>query len=131
HLIELGPGSGERGGNLVFEGTLAEMMAGDTLTGRYLAGAEAIAIPERRNLNGNPRIRIRGARENNLKGLDVEIPLRSLIVVTGVSGSGKSTLVHDVLFRALERALSGGDTTAKRHLGETVGRLDAITGVER
>ncbi len=131
HLIELGPGSGERGGYLVFQGTLGEMIAGETLTGRYLAGTQGIAVPDPRKLDGVPRIRAKGARENNLKGVDFEVPLRSLTVVTGVSGSGKSTLVHDVLFRALERALSGGDTTAKRHLGETVGRLDSISGIER
>ncbi|MEX2583713.1 MAG: excinuclease ABC subunit UvrA [Gemmatimonadota bacterium] len=131
HLVELGPGSGERGGEIVFEGTLDEMMAARTLTGRFLSGEEEIAIPERRRIDAVPRIRIQGAREHNLQGIDVEIPLRALTVVTGVSGSGKSTLVHDVLYRALERGLSGGETTAKRHLGETVGRVDRVNGFER
>ena len=131
HLIELGPGSGERGGNVVFSGPLPEMLESETLTGRYLSGNESIPIGERRRVSGSPRIRIMGAREHNLQGIDVEIPLRALTVVTGVSGSGKSTLVHDVLYRALERALTGGDTTAKRHLGETVGRFDSLAGAER
>ena len=131
HLVEMGPGSGERGGHVVFQGTTAEMMAAGTLTGRYLSGAEQIAIPDRRRAVDGPRIRIEGAREHNLQGVDVEIPLRALTVVTGVSGSGKSTLVHDVLFRALETELSGGETTAKRHLGEAVGQVDRISGVSR
>jgi len=131
HLIELGPGSGERGGELVFSGTFEQMIASDTLTGRFLAGKETIPVPARRPTAGSPRIRIVGARENNLRGVDVEIPLRALTVVTGVSGSGKSTLVHDVLYRAVERGLSGGETTAKRHLGETVGAVDHVGGFER
>jgi len=131
HLVELGPGSGDRGGNIVFQGTLQEMMDAGTLTGRFLSGAEKIPVPARRKLEGLPRIRVHGARENNLKGVDVEIPLRALTVVTGVSGSGKSTLVHDVLYRALERGLSGGETTAKRHLGEAVGAVDRVNGFER
>ena len=128
HLVELGPGSGELGGHLVFEGTLEEMMRADTLTGRYLSGREEIAVPERRRPVRGPRIRIEGAREHNLRGVDVEIPLGALTVVSGVSGSGKSTLVHDVLFRALERELSGGETSAKRHLGEAVGAYDRMSG---
>ncbi|MEW5930202.1 MAG: excinuclease ABC subunit UvrA [Gemmatimonadota bacterium] len=128
HLVELGPGSGERGGDLVFQGTLAEILEADTLTGRYLSGREEIAVPERRRRTGGPRLRITGAREHNLRGVDVEIPLGALTVVSGVSGSGKSTLVHDVLYRALERELSGGETSAKRHLGEAVGAYDALSG---
>ncbi len=131
HLVELGPGSGERGGEIVFQGTLEEIQVAGTLTGRYLSGEERIPLPDRRRATDGPRLSITGATEHNLRGVDVEIPLRALTVVTGVSGSGKSTLVHDVLFRALERELSGGDTTAKRHLGETVGAFESLSGAGR
>jgi excinuclease ABC subunit A len=127
----MGPGSGEKGGSVVFQGTVPEMLEAQSLTGRYLGGAEAIPIPKRRPVTGVPRLRIEGAREHNLRGVDVEIPLRTMTVVTGVSGSGKSTLVHDILYRALERGLSGGETSAKLHLGETVGRVDRLIGMER
>jgi excinuclease ABC subunit A len=112
----------------VFQGSLAEILEADTLTGRYLSGREEIAVPERRRRTGGARLRITGAREHNLRGVDAEIPLGALTVVSGVSGSGKSTLVHDVLYRALERELSGGETSAKRHLGETVGAYDTLSG---
>ncbi|HET8657327.1 MAG TPA: excinuclease ABC subunit UvrA [Longimicrobiaceae bacterium] len=128
YLVELGPGSGERGGEVVFQGTLDELLHSETLTGRYLSGAEQIVVPARRRPVNGPRLRLEGAREHNLRGVDVEIPLRALTVVTGVSGSGKSTLVHDVLYRALEREISGGETTAKRHLGETVGEVERLSG---
>ncbi|MEX0912450.1 MAG: excinuclease ABC subunit UvrA [Gemmatimonadota bacterium] len=131
YLVELGPGSGDRGGEVVFAGTLSAMLEADTLTGRFLAGEEEISIPERRRVDALPRIRVTGAREHNLKNVDVEVPHRALTVVTGVSGSGKSTLVHDVLYRALERSMSGGNTTAKLHLGETVGEVESVTGFER
>jgi excinuclease ABC subunit A len=127
-LVELGPGSGERGGDLVFQGPLEEMLRAETLTGRYLSGRETIPVPTRRRHVTGPKIRLDGAREHNLKGDRVEIPVGAMTVVTGVSGSGKSTLVHDVLYRALERELSGGETSAKRHLGEAVGAFDRIGG---
>src|SRR5690606_1802726 len=75
------------------------------------------------------RIRLTGARQHNLQGVDVEFPVGALTVVTGVSGSGKSTLVHDVFYRALERELAAGETTAKRHLGEAVGEYDRLEGI--
>ena len=130
HVIELGPGSGEGGGELVFQGTVEELRAADTLTGRYLSGRERVPLPERRRRATTRRLRLRGASEHNLKGVDIDVPLQTLTVVTGVSGSGKSTLVHDILYRAVERDLSGGETSAKRHLGERIGSFDTLTGSE-
>jgi excinuclease ABC subunit A len=127
HMIELGPGSGELGGHVVFAGPVSRASE-SPLTGKYLTGAERIAVPTRRR-PVRRRLVLRGAREHNLAGIDVEIPLGALTVVTGVSGSGKSTLVHDVLYRALEQALAG-EHTARRHLGERVGAYTSLTGAE-
>jgi excinuclease ABC subunit A len=128
HMVELGPGSGEKGGQLVFNGPISR--AGESpLTGAYLTGAREIPVPAARRRLGPRWITLTGARQHNLKGVDIRIPLGAITVVTGVSGSGKSTLIHDVLLRALETRLHG-EHGAKQHLGEQVGAFDRLTGAE-
>jgi excinuclease ABC subunit A len=129
HVVELGPGSGERGGEVVYQGTPAALQKADTVTGTYLSGRTGIPVPSARRRVDGARLSLKGAQLHNLRGVDAEVPLGVLTVVTGVSGSGKSTLVHDVLFRALERELGGGETSAKEHLGEAVGEYVSLEGL--
>ncbi len=127
-MVELGPESGEQGGRVVFAGPIADA-AKSPLTGQYITGARTIPIPAKRRKVGPRWVRLTGAREHNLRGVDIKIPLGALTAVTGVSGSGKSTLVHDILFRALEQRITG-EHSAKQHLGERVGAFDELTGYE-
>ena len=122
-VIDLGPGAGRLGGDLVAAGRPADIERNPkSLTGRYLSGELKIDVPgERRNGNGK-RLIIHGAREHNLKNIDVEFPLGLFIVITGVSGSGKSTLVNDILYRVLAREIYGAHAEPGAH--------DSITGLD-
>jgi excinuclease ABC subunit A len=116
HIVDLGPGAGRRGGYLVAQGGLDDIRrAPESLTGQYLSGARAIAVPERRREPSREWLEVVGARENNLKNLHARIPLGLLSCVTGVSGSGKSTLVNDILYRALARHFYNAKEPAGAH----------------
>ena len=116
YLLDLGPGAGELGGQLLAAGTVAEVMSNpQSITGKYLSGRLTIPIPKHRREPGREHLKLNGARIHNLRGVDLDIPLNLLCCVTGVSGSGKSTIVHQVLYRALQQALGqteGADPTS-------------------
>jgi len=119
HIIDMGPMAGSHGGEVVFSGTHAALVESDSLTARYLTGRETIPVPERRKTVRDKLI-LRGAREHNLKGIDVAFPLHMLTVVTGVSGSGKTTLVKRILYPAVKRELEG--------FGERPGEYSSLEG---
>ncbi len=126
-IIDLGPSAGEHGGKIVYEGSLEGLLAQPhSLTGRYLAGELEIAVPRHRRKPERGWLKIRGARQHNLKSVDVAIPLGLMTCVSGVSGSGKSTLVHSVLYNAL-RARRG--VAAPRAEYDSIGGDEALAGV--
>jgi excinuclease ABC subunit A len=123
HVVDMGPGAGVHGGEVVAQGTPDEIAAHPgSLTGRYLSGTIAIGLPATRVTPGDRRLTIRGARGNNLRGIDVPIPVGLLVCVTGVSGSGKSTLINDTLHHAIARHLYGSQAQPAPH--------DGIDGLE-
>ncbi len=117
HLLDLGPGAGELGGHLLASGTVAEVTANpNSITGKYLSGRATIPVPRGRREPGREHLKLTGARIHNLRGVDLDIPLNLLCVVTGVSGSGKSTIVHQVLYRALMQSLGHTEGSDPAHL---------------
>jgi len=122
-IVDLGPGAGENGGNVVAAGTVDDIMQNPgSVTGQYLSGKRIIPIPEKRRGGNGKYITIRGARENNLKNIDVEIPLGKLVCISGVSGSGKSTLMNEILYKRLAQFFYNAK--------EKPGKCDAINGIE-
>jgi excinuclease ABC subunit A len=144
-VVDIGPGAGKHGGDVVYSGRLEDLLnnktnterkkkdnyaceiygdAKQSLTGKYLRGEEKIVVPEKRRKvdSATPKIKIKKAAENNLKEIDVEIPLRRFVCLTGVSGSGKSTLMHRILHRAIANKLN--------HVDKKVGKHHSITGIE-
>ena len=116
HIIEIGPGPGIHGGNVVAQGTMKDIMKEKlSVTGKYLSGAAKIEVPMRRRSLGDDYISIQGARENNLKNVDLDIPLGVFVCITGVSGSGKSSLINQILYKQLKIDMTGARITAGEH----------------
>ena len=132
YIVDIGPGAGSHGGQVVAQGTAEEIMANpDSITGQYLSGARSIPVPdERRKPVG--WIKVRGARVNNLKNIDVEIPLGVMTAVTGVSGSGKSSLVNEILYKHLAKSLNRARTIAGGHDGiDGLEQLDKVIAIDQ
>ena len=129
YIIDVGPKAGSYGGNIVYRGNMSDLQPGsNSFTVKYLLGEETIEVPAHRRTSNNI-IRIKGARENNLKGIDVNIPLNTFTVVSGVSGSGKSTLVRNILYRSLMRHF-GNNCDAPGQCEAVDGALKMLRGVE-
>lgn len=133
HVVDIGPGAGEHGGCVVAEGTPEEIMEDpDSLTGAYLSGRETIPLPEVRRRPSGRYLTVRGAAENNLREIDVRIPLGLFTCVTGVSGSGKSTLVNDILYRGVYERLNHKHMNAGRHTDiEGLQHIDKVVMIDQ
>ena len=133
-IVDIGPGAGEHGGKVVVSGSYQELIdSKESITGAYLSGRKSIAIPsKRRPVDPKRKLTIKGAKENNLKDVEVDIPLGLFVSVTGVSGSGKSTLVNDILYTTLANKLNGAQLVPGRHRTVTgVEQLDKVVHVDQ
>ena len=122
HIVDIGPGAGRNGGEVVFQGTVDELLKSDSVTGQYLSGRKFIPVPEVRRKGSGKKLRVKGCAVNNLKHTDFTIPLGTLTCVTGVSGSGKSSFVNEILYKKLAAELNGAKTRP--------GAFDGIEGLE-
>ena len=133
HVVDIGPGAGEHGGDIVFEGSVKGLLrAKDSVTGQYLAGKRTIPVPKQRRTPGDAWLTIRGAKEHNLRDIDVEIPLGCFVAVTGVSGSGKSTLVGEILLKSLMQRIYRSKMPPGRHKKiEGIEHLDKVIDIDQ
>nr|WP_238329640.1 excinuclease ABC subunit UvrA [Ornithinimicrobium humiphilum] len=132
-VVDIGPGAGEHGGHVVHSGSVEELRTHpDSLTGQYISGRRSIPVPARRRPQDGRVVTVRGARENNLRNIDVSFPLGNLVAVTGVSGSGKSTLVNDILYHVMANQLNGARHVPGRHRRvEGLEELDKVVHVDQ
>jgi excinuclease ABC subunit A len=133
-IVDIGPGAGEHGGKVVISGSYEELIASkESITGAYLSGRKSIEIPKkRRPIDPKRKLVVKGAKENNLKDIEVEVPLGVFVSVTGVSGSGKSTLVNDILYTTLANKLNGARLVPGRHRTVTgIELLDKVVHVDQ
>ncbi|MFP5256566.1 MAG: excinuclease ABC subunit UvrA [Acidimicrobiia bacterium] len=133
HVVDIGPGAGEHGGEVVHSGTVKALLKNKrSITGQYLAGKRSISVPTKRRPPGDARLVVNGAREHNLKDLSVEVPLGLFVAVTGVSGSGKSTLVNDILYRSLMQRIYKSKTPPGLHRSVTgIEHLDKVINIDQ
>ncbi len=133
YVVDIGPGAGIHGGEVVCAGSVKDIEnCADSITGDYLSGRKAIEVPKKRRKGNGKFLTVKGARENNLKGINVKIPLGEFVCVTGVSGSGKSSLVNDIIYKELARQLNGANRIAGEHKSiEGIENLDKVIDINQ